>query len=57
MNPALIIIILLVVIVLWFLLSFAFIPIGKIISKIVKDAFDIMNKEDTEESEEEKKDE
>lgn len=44
MNPAFIILVLFGVITLWFLLSFAFIPLGKLVYKVVKDAIDIMNK-------------
>lgn len=40
MNPAFIILVIL------FLLSFVFIPLGKLVYKVVKDAIDIMNKED-----------
>ena len=57
MNPVLIILVILAAILLWFLLSFAFIPIGKFVSRIVKDAIDIMNKEITEEREEKEKNE
>lgn len=52
MNPAFIILIILVVIVLWFLLSFAFYPVGKFIYRIWRDAIDEMNKRDKEDEEE-----
>ena len=48
MNPAFIILVILGSILLWFLLSFVFIPLGKLVYKVVKDAIDIMNKEDNE---------
>lgn len=44
MNPAFIILVLIALLVLWFLLSFAFPLVGKLVYKIVKDALDIMNK-------------
>lgn len=46
MNPAFIIIVLLVAVLLWFLLSFVFYPLGKIIFRIGQDAIDEMNRED-----------
>ena len=46
MNPALIILIVIAAILLWFLLSFAFNPLGKLIYRIGKDAVDEMNKEE-----------
>lgn len=52
MNPAFIILVLLGAVALWFLLSFAFRPIGEIIHRIWKDAVDEINRED--ESEEKK---
>ena len=51
MNPVFIILVILSVIVLWFLSSFVFFPIGKIIYRIGKDAIDEMNKEENEEKE------
>lgn len=55
MNPTLIILVLIAAVVLWFLLSFAFVPIGKIIHRIGKDAMDEMNKDDKNEKEETEK--
>ena len=55
MNPAFIILVILGVILLWFLSSFVFIPIGKLVYKVVKDAIDIMNKDDIEEEKEKSK--
>ena len=52
MNPAFIILVILGVILLWFLSSFVFIPLGKFVYKVVKDAIDIMNKDDNEEEKE-----
>lgn len=54
MNPVFIILILFAAIVLWFLLSFAFIPLGKLVCKVVKDAIDIMNKDENKEEKETK---
>ena len=54
MNPAFIILVILGTILLWFLLSFVFIPLGKLVYKVAKDAIDIMNKEDNEEEKETK---
>ena len=51
MNPAFIIIVIIVVVVLWFLLSFAFFPIGKILKRIWKDAVDEINREENKEEE------
>ena len=49
MNPAFIILVILGTILLWFLSSFIFIPLGKLVYRVVKDAIDVMNKEDNEE--------
>lgn len=46
MNLAFILLVILGLIVLWFLLSFAFVPIGKFIHKIYQNAVDELNKED-----------
>ena len=51
MNPALILIVIILAIVLWFLLSFVFIPLGKFLYRIGKDTSDIMNKEFNDEKE------
>jgi len=48
MNPAFVILVLLALVLLWFLSSFAFIPLGKLVYRLVKDALDVMNKEDDE---------
>lgn len=48
MNPVFIILVILAVIVLWFLLSFVFFPLGKLIYRIGKDAIDEMNREEKE---------
>ena len=55
MNPAFIILVILGVILLWFLSSFVFIPLGKLVYRVVKDAIDIMNKDDDEEEKEKSK--
>lgn len=54
MNPVFVILIILGAVALWFLLSFAFRPIGRFIYRIWKDAVDEINKND---ESEEKKDE
>ncbi len=54
MNPVFIALVILLAVVIWFLLAFAFKPIGKICSKIAEDAFDQMSDKN---EEEEKKDE
>lgn len=52
MNPVLILLVLIATIALWFLLSFVFYPLGRLIYRIWKDACDEMNREDKEEREE-----
>ena len=54
MNPVFIILVIIGAILLWFLLSFVFIPLGKLVYKVVKDAIDIMNKDDNKEERETK---
>ena len=49
MNPAFILIVLIVLVALWFLLSFAFRPLGKLLHSIWKDAMDAMDNEDEKE--------
>lgn len=44
MNPVFWLIIILALALLWFLLSFAFRPIGKVFFRLWKDAFDEINK-------------
>lgn len=51
MNPVLIILVILLAVALWFLLSFAFKPIGKLFYKIGKEAFDEINDEEVDENE------
>lgn len=48
MNPVFVVLVILGTILLWFLLSFAFIPLGKLIYRIWKDAIDEMNKREKE---------
>ena len=52
MNPALLILVILVLIILWFLLSFLYKPLGKLVHSIWKDAVDIINENDEENKEE-----
>lgn len=52
MNPTFVILVILAAIAIWFLLSFAFRPIGRLFYRIWKDAVDEINKND--ESEEKK---
>ena len=46
MNPALLILIVLILVVLWFLLSFLYKPLGKLVHSVWKDAVDIINEDD-----------
>lgn len=48
MNLAFAVLAILAAIALWFLLSFAFIPLGKLLYRIAKDASDAMKAEDEE---------
>lgn len=48
MNPALLILIILLLIAIWFLASFLYKPLGKLIHSIWKDAIDTMNENDEE---------
>lgn len=48
LNPFLILLILIGAVLLWFLLVFLFKPIGRITGKIVKDAIETMNEEESE---------
>ena len=52
-NPVFVLLVVLATVATWFLLSFAFRPIGRLICRIWKDAVDEINKND--ESEEKKK--
>lgn len=52
MNPAFILLVLLGAVAVWFLLSFAFRPIGRFFYRIWKDAVDSIKKEEREEKEE-----
>ena len=53
MNPALIILVVLAATALWFLMSFVFFPLGKLLYRIWKDAIDEMNRDDNNEKGEE----
>lgn len=46
MNPAFILLVLLALVALWFLCSFAFYPLGRLLSRIWKDAKDEINRQD-----------
>lgn len=54
MNPVFVFLVILAAVAVWFLLSFAFRPIGRFFCRIWKDAVDEINKND---ESEEKKDE
>lgn len=46
MNPVLVFLVIVAAIILWFLLSFVFVPFGRFISRIGKDALEEMNKDE-----------
>lgn len=46
MNPVFIFLIIIALVALWFLLSFLFVPLGKLTHRVYKDAVDEMNRED-----------
>lgn len=52
MNPMLIILSFLGVGILWFLLAFSFLPLGKIVKRIWDDAMNAINKDDEKETKE-----
>lgn len=54
MNPVFVFLVILIAVLLWFLLSFAFFPLGKFIHILWKDVIDEMNKKDEKEKEKEK---
>ena len=45
MNPAFLIIVILAAVAFWFLSSFVFVPLGKLLYRIWKDMIDAINKE------------
>lgn len=51
MNPFFWLLVIIALVLLWFLLSFAYEGIGKIASKLFKDAMDEINKDETKENE------
>lgn len=53
MNPVFVLLVILASVAVWFLLSFAFIPIGKLFCQIWQDAADEINKNDESEEREE----
>ena len=50
--PVFILLVFVLAAVLWVLLSFVFIPLGRFVGRILEDAKDAMNKEDPEDSSE-----
>lgn len=52
MNPVFWLLVILGSVLLWFLLTFVFIPLGKIINKKWNNTMKILNEEETEEKEE-----
>ena len=52
MNPVFVLLVILAAILLWFLLSFVFYPLGRIIYRLVKDVVDEIKREDKEKKEE-----
>lgn len=50
MNPVFIFLVFLGAVILWFLMSFVFFPLGKLIYRIGKDAIDEMNRKDKKEN-------
>lgn len=55
MNPAFVILVILAAVLLWFLLSFVFYPLGRLLYRLWKDAIDEMNREDNTEKEKKSK--
>ena len=53
MNPVLVFLIILAAIIVWFLLSFVFYPLGRLLYRIYKDAMDEINKKEKEKEKEE----
>ena len=54
MNPVLIILIILILAAIWFLASFLYKPLGKLVHGIWKEAVDTMNENDEENKEKDK---
>lgn len=54
MNPTFVILVILLAIIIWFLLSFAFKPIGRLFYRIWKDAVDEINNNESEEKKDER---
>lgn len=55
MNPAFVFLVILAAVAVWFLLSFAFRPIGRFFYRIWKDAVDEINKNDENEEKEDER--
>ncbi len=49
MNPIFVFLVILAAVIIWFLLSFAFCPLGKLIYQVWKDAVNEISKEESEE--------
>ena len=49
MNIVFYLLVILALVVLWFCLTFAFKPIGKVVKKVVQDTVDVMTEEDSDE--------
>lgn len=56
MNPAFVILVLLGAVVIWFLLSFVFIPLGKFVHRIYKDAINQMEQDNNKQQKNERED-
>lgn len=54
MNPVFVFLVILAAVAVWFLLSFVFYPLGRFIYRIWKDAVDEINREESEEKEDER---
>jgi uncharacterized membrane protein len=46
MNPVFVFLVILFAVILWFLLTFTFIPLGKLIRKILQDTKEVIEKEE-----------
>ena len=49
MNIVFYLLVLLILVGLWFCLTFAFKPVGKVVKKVVQDTVDVMTEEDSDE--------
>lgn len=55
MNPVFVFLVILGAVILWFLLSFIFYPLGKLIYRFYKDAVDEINRDETNETKKDEK--